>query len=344
MANAAVPSGRSATSIGRRDFWCLVQALLLLLYAHGFALGATTQDAGLCTATAPAQMAPVFAALESGGDPNGTADRGITLLELATNWNCAEEVRQLLARGADPNRCSEAGPCALYLAAGRDTRILKMLVDAGADVNAETKQFSYTPLGMVANSKPYTFTQLIEKGGYRGPVPNSLESARILIAAGANVSHVNGSSESPLRTAIRVDNLPIARLLLEAGADVHQGLPATAGYNAGNTILMNAIEVYLVHGEISALSLLFEFGANANDRNMSTYSAACEKRRGGCEWRGYSAIGFAAKEGITEIVKILLEHGADPRVGRSDGKSALELAEERGQSATVELLRQHLAK
>ena len=53
---------------------------------------------------------------------------------------------------------------------------------------------------------------------------------------------------------------------------------------------------------------------------------------------GYSPLLSAAANGHLEIVKLLLAHGADPHATTNDGKSALELATERNHPTVVDFL------
>lgn len=289
-----------------------------------------------------AQMKPVRQFLAEGGDPNARNEFGGTLLETATNWNHPEAVRLLLERGADPNQCRPTGECALYISAARDTEILRMLVTAGADVNRVTEKFGYTPLGRIAGSRPEIFTRLLGSGGYRGQVPNSIESAKILLRAGANVNHVDGFRESPLRTAMRLNNLEMAKLLLASGADVHQRIDDSDsfGEQRGNTILMVTIWWYEHFKDIQAIELLLSHGANPNDANDLEYDEYCDSTtKGKCSWRGYTALAYAARYGWPKVVMLLLRYGADSSVSRGDGKTALGLAIEHQHPATAKLLR-----
>jgi len=294
-----------------------------------------------------AQMKPVRHFLAEGGDPNARNEFGGTLLETATNWNHPEAVRLLLERGANPNQCRPTGECALYISAGRDTEILRMIVNAGADVNRATDKFGYTPLGRVAGNRPETFTRLLGSGGYRGQVPNSIESAQILLRAGANVNHVDGFRESPLRTAIRLNNLEMAKLLLASGADVHQRIDDSdsVGEQRGNTILMVTIWWYEISKDIQAVELLLSHGANPNDANDLEYDEYCDATtKGKCSWRGYTVLTYAARYGWYRVVLLLLRYGADSSVPRGDGKTALDLAIEHRHPATAKLLRDYQSR
>lgn len=262
-------------------------------------------------------------------------------LYTATNWNNFEAVKTLISLGANVNAGGDRG-ATLLRAAGRDTRIVKLLIDAGADVNYAEPKFRYTPLSSAAGNQSETFVTLTESGGYTGPFPDSLETVRLLIEAGANPSHVDAFSASPLRTAMRVGNTEIARLLLRAGADVHQKIPAGIGSQKGDTVLMETIGHYAVHRDIAAIRLLLDFGANPNDRNEMDYQED-QERRGG-PWQGYSVLSYAARHGFHDIVTLLLERGADPTLSRTDGVTAYDLALREKHPKTAALLNAYLQK
>ena len=54
---------------------------------------------------------------------------------------------------------------------------------------------------------------------------------------------------------------------------------------------------------------------------------------------GYSPLFEAAANGKLEIVKMLVEHGADANAVTNDGKTALQIAEERNHPEVAEFLR-----
>lgn len=106
----------------------------------------------------------------------------------------------------------------------------------------------------------------------------------------------------------------VARFLAERGADIHAAASNGTGYNA----LTGAV----ASGHTEITKWLLESGANAN------YSYAA----------GYTPLLTAAANGRLDIIKLLLAHGADPTAKTNEGKSALNLAEERKRSAVVEYL------
>lgn len=284
--------------------------------------------------------------LRRGGDPNTLDITGATLLEIATWRDYRDEVKALLERGADPNLCGLSSyNCPLRLATDSETEILRLLVAAGADVNWTSEQNETSVLTGVAGQAWGRFfigKSAVEFSGRVGPLPDPVESARILIDAGADVNHVDSLGDSPLRSAMRGRNLEVAKLLLDSGADISQRRDDSTSWGewVGNTILMEIIGRYEFNKNTEAIELLLDHGANPNDANERPYDAACPAAtEGRCQWRGHTALTFAASRGWSEVVRLLLRHGADPTIPRRDGKTALDLAQEQGHAKTAALLR-----
>lgn len=112
-----------------------------------------------------------------------------------------------------------------------------------------------------------------------------------------------------------------------------------------------------VFGHFEAARYLAEHGAdiNAAATNGTGYNALTGAVAGGhvdlVKWLlesgananykygpGYSPLLTAAANGNLEIIKLLLAHGADPAAKTNDGKSALELAQESKHPSVVEFL------
>ena len=109
------------------------------------------------------------------------------------------EVRRLLARGVRPDEYKDGlGWYALHEAASEGhTGIVRLLVEAGADVNAVTGGGN-TPLHMAC---------------YNGHV----EAARCLLSRGAEVGTKHSTGNTPLHVAAWRGHLPVVRLLIEEG-------------------------------------------------------------------------------------------------------------------------------
>jgi uncharacterized protein len=106
----------------------------------------------------------------------------------------------------------------------------------------------------------------------------------------------------------------VARYLAEKGADIN----AVATNGTGYTALTGAV----TSGHTEMVKWLLESSAEANYK----YGP------------GYRPLHAAAANGRLEIVKLLLTHGADPKAKTDDGKTALELANERKHTTVAEFL------
>jgi ankyrin repeat protein len=126
---------------------------------------------------------------------------------------------------------------------------------------------------------------------------DDLESANLLIRAGARVATTNRLGVTPLSLASINGNAPIVESLLKAGAD-----PNTAS-REGETALMTAART----GKADAVKVLVAGGADVNRKE---------------NWRGQTALMWAAAEGHAQAVQALVEGGADLPVRSQGGLTA----------------------
>ena len=128
---------------------------------------------------------------------------GRTLLHDAAGSGCAETVTLLLEEGADPKSQDGGRHTPLYSVANEcragGADIVKILVDAGADVDAAGGVQRCTPLHMAAR---------------RGNV--SIASA--LLDCGANIAAQDRRGDTPLRRALNCKKPEVAALLTARGA------------------------------------------------------------------------------------------------------------------------------
>ncbi|HSM60396.1 MAG TPA: ankyrin repeat domain-containing protein, partial [Longimicrobiales bacterium] len=115
-----------------------------------------------------------------------------------------DAVRSLVREGADVNAAQPDGMTALHWAAlNDDAAIVRLLVNAGADLASTTRLGGYTALHLAA------------RGGLAGPVAALLEG-------GSDPSSVSETGVAPLHFAAESGDVASVRALLEHGADVDQ--------------------------------------------------------------------------------------------------------------------------
>lgn len=276
--------------------------------------------------------------IQNGADVNGKMGY-LTPLVLAVSSNRLATVQLLLALGADPNLSDP-----LMIAVMKDTEIVRSLVKAGANVNVEDNLYKYTPLIFASGMRDDEFKKQKELG-FQGPVPDCLETVRILVKAGANINHVDSFEDTPLRKAVtcyKTYNIPMIRLLLDLGADVNQRREKEYDGD-GNTVLMKAVDEYGLYKKTDVIELLLKRGANPNEENTFPYDRDCDDEYSGkCgSWNGFTVLTYAAYFGYYDVVKLLLKYGADPSLARQDGKTAYQLARRHGDKKLCELIKKY---
>ncbi len=147
---------------------------------------------------------------------------------------------------------------------------------------------------------------------------NHVEAARLLIAAGADVNAKDAIEDSAYLLAGARGYLEILRLTLAAGAD----LKSTNRY--GGTALTPACH----YGHLEAVRELLKTKIDVNQVNKLGWTGLLEAVILGDGGRAH-----------TEIVRLLLAHGAKPDLADREGVSPLAHAERKGQREIAALLR-----
>lgn len=235
-------------------------------------------------------------------------------------------VRELLARGTDPNaKRTGSGETPLHWV--EDAEIAGLLIEAGADANVRNER-GETPLhAAVRGQKDDALIARLVAGGAdvsardaRGNTPlhtaawwGKDSTVRTLLRLGAPVNACNARGDTPLCVALQCEaaypgcgyTLARVRALLEGGADVH------AANELGRTALHEACEGYLqaYHQGAELVRILLDAGANPNAQDAE----------------GNTALHLAARCGELDIARLLIDAGADPALRNKAGQSGEEL-------------------
>lgn len=172
--------------------------------------------------------------LKAGSNTNLAKQTGETPLMTCTNSGDAESVSLLIDNGADIDATEnhEGQTALMWAVAEKHPAVTKVLVEKGANVHIKSK-FIPQPDPYVIDIEPGTsiwgsnypptirFQEV--SGGftalYFAAQQGDIESAKILIKAGANINEPHPEHGSPLVVAMASGHEDLAKFLLENGAD-----------------------------------------------------------------------------------------------------------------------------
>ncbi len=236
--------------------------------------------------------------LAAGADPNLADEAGRTALDSACETGDVDLVALLLMTGAKAACADADGVTPLHLAAAKGAEgVVRALLEAGAMINAQNVNGA-TPLHGLAEMALTDVT------------PAHLKVAGLLIAAGGDLSLIDGHGRTPLVVAAMGGNVPMAAILVAGGA-----------MNVSNRA--DALRSALLFEDGDMTGLLLRAGA---DVNMVL------------DDDGTLPLHIAAQEGFAAGVKTLLDHGAYIEAVNGDGETALLVAVRRQKFSVVEML------
>jgi len=159
----------------------------------------------------------------------------------------------------------------------------------------------------------------------------SIDSARVLLEAGANVNQVTRYGWSPLLAATQNRNYQFGKFLIEHGADVN------LANKGGWTPLYLATDNRNLEGgdyptrapdmdHLEFIKLLLDAGAEPNAQLTESTETRTVFTNQWLDENGATAFLRASQSGDVELMKLLLEHGADPKLNTKLGVTPLAAA------------------
>jgi ankyrin repeat protein len=269
--------------------------------------------------------------IQAGADLDGTSEEGQTALMTASLNGKTDAVKLLLAHGADVKAQEPIrGQTALMWAASEgNAGAVDLLLAAGADVNTKSKA-GLTPLLFAVRN-------------------GHIEPVKLLLSHGANVNDAAPDGTSALNMATLNAYFELAAVLLDHGADPNAPDPrgsalhtlawlrkpgADGAAGVGNTPHGPPPPT----GNVTAFELakkLLEKGANPNVR-ISWEEKKFDKEGGTMKnppliqlgrhyltYVGATPFYVAAHNGDAPYMRLLAEHGADPKITNALGITPL---------------------
>ncbi len=313
--------------------------------------------------------------IAAGANVKATNRYGINALHEAATLGDLAMMEALLKAGADPNAAYGAGETPLMLAARTgNLNAVKLLIDRGANVNGADEFKGYTPLMFAATENQAEVAKLlIEHGANVNARSRRFEFGSLKEAAGGALMERAEGGMTPLQYAAREGNIETGQVLLAAGADVNAAEPQhnftsmlIAIYN-GKYDFVSVLMEHDANVNDGSLYLAIEL------RNMDTYSnrpnppetdrtltatdiikkllarGANPNQNGGTPLmlaagggpprsQEDEVVDKAARADPVEMVKMILDAGADVNAANDQENTALHFAALRGNDKVVQYL------
>jgi ankyrin repeat protein len=277
-----------------RHVWVGVASLLFALNSLSWAAD-DSASTRFYRAIRTNDLAGLRSLVSGGADVNVRDRRSETPLQYAAVAGSVDAMKFLIASGADVNVQNEFGATAVIWSA-TDLAKVKLLVEHGARVNDATRR-GRTALLIAAMSD------------------SSAEIVRYLVGHGADPQVKDFLKTTTLRAATLGNDTETIRIMIEAGVDVNAAdLP-------GITPLMMAAGW---NGKVAAVKMLLAKGANVNA--VSRPVMGLPSRNGPSEFGNMTALLMSAAFGPPELIETLLKAGADVNARDVRGMTSLMLA------------------
>jgi ankyrin repeat protein len=301
-------------------------AIADLLIRSGANVSAASEDGATplhlaCTNRSARMVERLVAA---GANANAKLLNGETALMTCARAGEARTVRALLAHGASVNLKESAHnqTALMWAAAESHPEVVRLLIEAGADVRARSLVYPSIVVGeQTQKSGREKLNYTVLRGGMTPLLfaarAGDVESARLLLAAGASANDGLPDGMSALVLAAHSGNGEVGALLLEKGANPNA---AEIGYTA--------LHAAVLRNNLSLAKALLAHGADPSIR----LTKGTPIRRSNTDFNlpatliGATPYLLAAKFVEPEIMRALVAGGADPNVTMPNGATALMLA------------------
>jgi ankyrin repeat protein len=262
--------------------------------------------------------------LTAGADANAASLNGETVLMTCARAGEPRAVKALLVKGARVNAKENAHSqtALMWAAAQRHPDVTELLIEAGAEINAQSLTYPQTVVGEQTQRfgrEELNYTVL--RGGSTPLLfaarSGDTASARLLLAAGANVNDALPDGTGALVLAAHSGHGETAALLLENGAN-----PDAAGSGYA------ALHAAVLRSDLNLVKALLSRGANPD----LVTTKGTPLRRDTTDFNlpatliGSTPYLLAARFLEPEIMKALVAGRADVTLTMKDGTTALMLA------------------
>ena len=262
--------------------------------------------------------------LRAGADANAALPSGETPLMTAARTGMVDAVEVLLRHGADVNaeEGSRGQTALMWAVAQRHPAVVRVLIEHGADIRARSAiRRVVVNIGTAGGDAEFDGGSMVvpeDRGGYTPLLfaarHGDVESARLLLDAGADANETAPTGTSALVVAAHGGHTALARFLLESGADPNA---ADAGYAA--------VHAAVLRGDGEMLGALLDHGADPNVRlaRPTPFRRLSRDWAMDYTWVGATPFWMATMFGDAAMMRALAAGGGVPGATLEDGTTSL---------------------
>ena len=288
------------------------------------------------------------------------------------NDDVEKAVELVLNEGIDINIPAQSNRTPLLRASlSSSSQFIKTLVDLGAQVNVQRTDDKVAPLGLAADWDNYMATRiLLQHGAYANiqdktgwiPLHNSAAQgcfsvSKLLIESGCKVNMRGNKDKTPLYFATKNKHEHVVKLLLESNADVNmrykqdpkdrcylvrgkdRGRPAWHYVMVSKTLL--GLFLKRTKGgrlDVADFGTILKSGWGENPPERTRKEVDTEVPVLYKEVHGNTVLHQACQTHDTQLVELLVEHGADINFRDAEGFTPLHIAAIHGKMQDVKKL------
>jgi uncharacterized protein len=279
--------------------------------------------------------------LDAGANPNAATPGGETALMTAARVGRVDAVTLLLDRGAAVNaKTTPRGQTALIWAVTENHQdIVKLLVARGADVNVHTSvstpkgEYAPAQAGFAAGTGLLRQRALPTPDGGMTPLlfavrDGNRDMMRLLLELGADIQQTSANHTSPLVIALLNGQVGLATELLARGANPNAADDYQRAALFAAVELRNPNRGTLLFGDgsdpLDLMKALLDKGADPNHQTDTTpVHGWMQLDPSWVNFDGQTPFIRAALSGDVEVMRLLLAHGANPKITTKEGTTAL---------------------
>jgi len=263
--------------------------------------------------------------LKAGAEANATLPSGETMLMIAARTGKVEAVRALIAAGANVNARETRGQqtALMWSAAEGNGEAVGALLHAGADLNARVDSGFTAFLFAVREGHIGVVRTLLKAGA---DVNETVQPGLLSGKKFAQVRAGPRSGTSALVIAVTNAHYELAAHLLDAGADPNAAIPGLTALHVITGVRKPGLgdndPAPDGSGNMTSLEFVRKMaakGANLNARMTKRVSIGMT----GINTLGATPFFMAARAADAELMRLLAELGADPKINNADNSTPL---------------------